>query len=239
AGFSPDFTARLSALSSTIGMGALAKTWQILLKGIGEVQSAPSPAAAAEMVLIRLSYAADLPDPADLVRILKEGGADLQSSPAAQKKTESLGPVASISAFPVQAPPPPPMPEQAYVPPSFQTLQDIVNYLENAGEVLLAGRLYQYVHPVRIEDKEDGGLIEFRPTEDAPPTLPQSLREVLSTLTGKRWMVSVSSAAGEETLSSRAKGAAAEEMRVVESHAIVQEAYKLFPGAQITAIRKA
>ena len=48
--------------------------WQMLLKGLGEVQSAPQPLQAAEMVLIRLTHAADLPPPADLVRQLQEGG---------------------------------------------------------------------------------------------------------------------------------------------------------------------
>ena len=55
----------------------------MLLKGLGEVQSAPQPLQAAEMVLIRLTYAADLPPPADLVRQLQEGGGNGAAAPAA------------------------------------------------------------------------------------------------------------------------------------------------------------
>ncbi|WP_138918715.1 DNA polymerase III subunit gamma/tau, partial [Nitrospirillum viridazoti] len=60
-------------LAAKLGMPALARAWQILLKGLGEVQQAPVPMQALEMVLIRLAYAADLPSPGDLVRKVMEG----------------------------------------------------------------------------------------------------------------------------------------------------------------------
>src|SRR6185437_13033257 len=61
------------ALAQRLGMPVLARAWQMLLKGIAEVQHAPSPLQAAEMVLVRLAYVADLPAPADLVRTLAAG----------------------------------------------------------------------------------------------------------------------------------------------------------------------
>ena len=60
-------------LAETLPVPALTRSLQMLAKGLGEVQQATVPIAAAEMVLIRLGYAADLPDPADLVRLLTEG----------------------------------------------------------------------------------------------------------------------------------------------------------------------
>ncbi|MEE8223113.1 MAG: DNA polymerase III subunit gamma/tau, partial [Alphaproteobacteria bacterium] len=69
------------ALAEGLSMASLARTWQMLLKGLGEVQNAPQPMAAAEMVLVRIAYAAGLPSPAVLVaRLDKEGaGAALES----------------------------------------------------------------------------------------------------------------------------------------------------------------
>ena len=61
------------ALAQLLTLPVLARAWQMLLKGIGEVQSAPSPLQAAEMVLVRLAYVAELPAPADLVRRLERG----------------------------------------------------------------------------------------------------------------------------------------------------------------------
>ncbi|MEH0075726.1 DNA polymerase III subunit gamma/tau [Pannonibacter sp. Pt2] len=57
-----------------LSMRALSRAWQILLKGISEVQAAPKPLAAADMVLVRLAYAADLPDPEEALKLLKSGG---------------------------------------------------------------------------------------------------------------------------------------------------------------------
>ncbi len=62
-------------LAGKLGMPALTRAWQILLKGLGEVQSAPVPFDAAEMVIVRLAYSADLPNPADLIRQLQGSGA--------------------------------------------------------------------------------------------------------------------------------------------------------------------
>jgi len=70
---------RAGPLAAALSMPALARAWQMLLKGIEEVQLAPAPAQAAEMVLIRLAYVADLPAPADLVRQLG-GGAPAASA---------------------------------------------------------------------------------------------------------------------------------------------------------------
>jgi DNA polymerase-3 subunit gamma/tau len=60
-------------LAGKLDVATLARTWQMLLKGVEETQRAPAPLQAAEMVLIRLAYAADLPNPADLVRQLRDG----------------------------------------------------------------------------------------------------------------------------------------------------------------------
>lgn len=80
-GMTGDAAARLQEMAAKLSMPSLSKAWQILLKGLGEVGLAPNPQAAAEMVLIRLSYAANLPDPADLLKTLKDGGGD--SAPSA------------------------------------------------------------------------------------------------------------------------------------------------------------
>ena len=57
-------------VSSRLAMSSLARTWQMLLKGLAEVRSAPSAAQAAEMVLVRIAYTADLPSPAEAIAVL-------------------------------------------------------------------------------------------------------------------------------------------------------------------------
>src|SRR5699024_4236722 len=53
----------------------LSRMWQMLLKGIAEVQTATRPAAAAEMVLVRIAYVADLPTPDEVIRMIEQNGA--------------------------------------------------------------------------------------------------------------------------------------------------------------------
>jgi DNA polymerase-3 subunit gamma/tau len=65
--------ARAQPLTIKLTMPVLARAWQMLLKGIEEAQEAYSPAQAAEMVLVRLAYVAELPAPAELVRSLSGG----------------------------------------------------------------------------------------------------------------------------------------------------------------------
>jgi DNA polymerase-3 subunit gamma/tau len=65
---------RGAQLAGALSMAVLARAWQMLLRGLQEAQFAPDPMQAAEMILVRLAYAADLPPPADLVKRLSQGG---------------------------------------------------------------------------------------------------------------------------------------------------------------------
>jgi len=70
-------------MAERLTMAAIARAWQMLLKGLSEVRTAPSPAQAAEMVLVRLAYASDLPTPADALKAMKADGTGASASSAA------------------------------------------------------------------------------------------------------------------------------------------------------------
>lgn len=107
-------------LADALPVPALTRTWQMLAKGLGEVQTAPVPIAAAEMVLIRIAHSADMPDPADLVRLLTDGtplpaapggsalgGSALGGSAAGGSVSTGSGPTGSAptaSSAPIPAP---------------------------------------------------------------------------------------------------------------------------------------
>jgi DNA polymerase-3 subunit gamma/tau len=99
---------RGKALAETLAVPSLTRTWQMLAKGLGEVQTAPVPIAAAEMVLIRVAHSADMPDPADLVRMLTDGTPLPAGGAAASAQAPAAsGPVASAPVAPAAAAPPP------------------------------------------------------------------------------------------------------------------------------------
>ncbi|MBL6954382.1 MAG: DNA polymerase III subunit gamma/tau [Alphaproteobacteria bacterium] len=102
---------RAEALAQGLSMPVLARTWQMLLKGLGEVRGAPSALAAAEMILIRIAYSTDLPTPLDAVRQVT-GATDATTAPAPKPAATAPPPA------PVSAQVPDPAPVSAQVPTS-------------------------------------------------------------------------------------------------------------------------
>jgi DNA polymerase-3 subunit gamma/tau len=224
---------RLSNLSRGLSMPTLGKSWQILLKGLGEVQAAPSPQSAVEMVLIRLAYTADLPDPADLIRKLKEQPLDTKtpggfSAPPRESVSTTVNTRGgNARAQTVLAPQ-----VNAEECQAIHSLADVVSVLEAGGEYLLASQVYQFAHLVKLEE----GRLEIRPAEEAPPRLAQDLGAQLSRLSRRRWIVSISGASGQATLAGAKTAAKAKEFANVLQLPVIQEILKVFPEAKLTDI---
>src|SRR5258708_2234136 len=93
-----------------LSIRVLARAWQMLLKGIAEVEASGRPLAAAEMVLVRLAHAADLPSPDEVIRALddktsgtraeRNGGAPSGGSPPSGSQPSGSPPGASPVANP-------------------------------------------------------------------------------------------------------------------------------------------
>jgi DNA polymerase-3 subunit gamma/tau len=235
AGLSPDGMDRAADLAGKLSMPSLGRAWQILLKGLAEVNTAPNPQAAAEMVLIRLMYAADLPDPADLLKKLKDQNGSVNAGAASQVTSSARSPEpVALRAVSGGAPMAVSAPVSASVsnPASnvaVANLHDVVTLLEQQREIILASHVYQFAHLVKFQE----GHIELRVEPDAHPKLAQEVGRILSTLTSQRWMVSVSGATGAPTLSQQEK--VSYEARLVEArkNPVVAEVLQLFPGAKL------
>ena len=239
-----DAVARAAEMAAKLSMPTLGKSWQILLKGLAEVQTAPVPQAAAEMVIIRLAYAADLPDPADLLKKLKDGTVVSAGAPAASSSpARESAPVAmrtiagggntaaAIAPQPVSQPISTPATSADR---AVATLEDVVAILDDAREIILSTQVYQYVHLVKLE----AGRLEIRIEPQANPKLAQELGAKLSTLTGQRWMVSVSGAPGAATLAERANAEKNKEFAEVLEMPVIREILEVFPQAKLAAILK-
>jgi DNA polymerase III subunit gamma/tau len=230
-----------------LSIPVLARLWQMLLKGLREVQAAPQPLAAAEMVLIRLMHAAHLPDPADLVRRLTEGNSAAAPGPApgprpngdggrgAPASAPRLQTQQQIAPQPTQQMAPSPVPRTApqAALPQPQSFGDVVALFHAKREAILAAHLQSDVHLVQFEV----GRIDFRPGERAPSNLPNRVAACLADWTGKRWLVSVSAQTGEKTLKEQAADLAREQREEAAQHPLIQAVLKAFPGATIDEVR--
>jgi len=221
-------------IGSALSLPVLTRCWQMLLKGLAETQGAPSPLQAAEMVLIRLMHAADMPPPGELARRLLDnaepgGNAPAASSvqPVASTPTpvaRAVGETSAPAALPSAAPVARPMPE---------SFAEVVALADAEGDLILRTNLARHVHLVRFE----AGRIEFRPGPQAPANLANKLGQRLGEWTGRRWIVSISGEPGEASLEQQAAAAADAVKAEAERHPLVQAALALFPGSAIEAVR--
>jgi DNA polymerase III subunit gamma/tau len=252
---------RGKAMAEKLSIPLLSRCWQMLLKGLGEVQTAPQALQAAEMVLIRLTHAASLPPPADLVRQLQEGAGNGAAapqppagrggaSPSSSMQTTTLAqPVMTASrgdngdrpralaqgGTAMMAAPgvPAAAPSSAVPAPDPKSYEELVALLQERREAILYAQLHNNVHLVRFEP----GRLEIRPEPQAPANLANRLGALLGEWTGRRWVVSVSSEPGDPTLAQQKTAGAAKQRAEIEAHPLVQAAMKAFPGATIDSVR--
>ncbi|NQZ14266.1 MAG: DNA polymerase III subunit gamma/tau [Alphaproteobacteria bacterium] len=233
---------RLSSMSGSLSMPTLGRTWQLLLKGLGEVKSAPHPQKAAEMIVLRLLYASNLPDPTELVKKIKDepAGAATASNTnaptpvAAQTSAQAIGvteiPMQAMQAggAPVQA-----APQETETPvANLGTLEGITQALEDNKMMILAGQVSHYVHLVKLEDQ----LLEFMPAENAPQKLAQELTQALKQISKERWVVTVSAKQGQPTLAQQAEVADQEKRAKLKQEPLIDNILSMFPGSDIKKI---
>jgi len=226
---------RAARIAMGVSMPALGRIWQILLKGMGEVQLAANPQSAAEMVVIRVAYSSTLPDPATLVKKIQEGGGvSAPSSPRSGGAPSSGGVSSFVSGASAQLRPSPVSQNEpvAIANNNLSQLQDIVALFEQNGAMILANHVYQYVELVKLE----AGVLEFSARAEAPPKLSSDILKKLNEITGQRWMVSISSKKGAPTLAQQAGQAREEEMKRIKADPLVSHIFASFPGAEIISI---
>ena len=219
---------RGAGFADRMGMAVLGRTWQMLLKGISEVEIAPDRRGAAEMVLIRLCHVADLPPPGDLVRRIMESGTGGGGGGAAPGPSGG-GVRAVANGAPVQAY----APEPVSAGPRLASFRDVAMLASERREALLHGHLVHSVHLVRFAPP----VIEVRPQGDAPRDLASRLAAMLQEVTGQRWTIALSTAPGEPTLAEQGMAADSARRGLAAEHPLVQAILEAFPGAKIDSVR--
>jgi DNA polymerase-3 subunit gamma/tau len=219
---------RGTALAEQLSVPALARAWQMLLKGIGEVETAPDRRAAAEMVLIRLCHVSDLPPPGDLVRRLAAGAA-AQPTGAPAPLPPGGGARAIAGGVPVVAAA---MPDGV---PRLNSFRDVTALVAERREAMLHAHLVHSVHLVRFAPP----VIELCPQQEAPRDLAPRLAALLAEVTGTRWTIALSAAAGEATLAEQGSAADAARRSAAADHPLVRAIMDAFPGARMESVHDA
>ena len=223
---------------------ALSRVWQMLLKGLVEVQGASRPIAAAEMVLVRIAYVADGPSPEELLEQLKGGGALSRPAPSGASGGSSSGPsgggpraqlrtvsnAGETERRPVAAPAAAPAPGVA-----FARFEDVVAFFGAQRDIRMKSALEAGVRLVRFEQ----GHIEIHPLQGTNGDIARELSEKLTRAGGRRWVVSIATGGSEADPTLREQAQTREEALKASAEAdpLVKAALAAFPGAVIVEVR--
>ncbi len=247
---------RARDFATKLSMRVLSRMWQMLLKGIAEAQGATRPAAAVEMVLVRIAYVADMPTPDEAIRMLEQNGgaspivAGNAAPRGAQGSGSSAPSVSSMQSLPARAASVPRAGAEASVRPQMiapmsgaqpaaaplriASFPELVALAGEKRDLLTKSALEADVRLVRIED----GRLEVTLERSAARTLINDLSRKLEQWTGRRWTVIVSNEAGQPTLRSQNEMQKNERERAAESDPRVKEVLARFPGAKVVEVRK-
>jgi DNA polymerase-3 subunit gamma/tau len=228
-------------MAEKLSIGQLTRAWQILLKGVEDVKDSPRPLASAEMALIRLAFAADLPTPEDAMRKLAEiGEASPRLAPVGATAAAPSPPRASSSsessALRVQAAPrPTSAPDVApkLAGPRLARFDDVVALARAKRDIRLSQALESDVRLVRFEP----GRIEFSLVDGASPEIVQALSLRLGEWTGERWMVTLAAGATAPTLREQETARRNERLGGAGENPVVRKILERFPGAKIVDVR--
>jgi DNA polymerase-3 subunit gamma/tau len=229
----------------------IARAWQMLLKGLSEVRTAPSPVQAAEMVLVRLAYASDLPTPAEALKAMQADGKGTSASIAAASSPSStnqpempthapkleqpLG--AFVGGDTVQALQPHTLMETDPIPldgaANPKTFLEVAELAGEKGEAILRANIINNVHLVSFEPSR----IEVGLGKHAKKELPYQMAKFLSETTSMRWVVTVSNQAGDPPLQQQWDLGKAAECVNAAGHPLVKAVLEAFPGATVEAVR--
>ncbi|TCM22445.1 DNA polymerase-3 subunit gamma/tau [Novosphingobium sp. PhB165] len=196
--------------------GHVHRLWQLLLKGHEEVKSAPDPLVAAQMALLRIMHAADMPDPGSLVKKLED---------LAARAPVATAPVADGTGAPAGAAP------AATISPEMlaKRWEELADDVEHAGELSTANTMRMQVRVVELRP----GLLRYCQPPGFSEDITALVRAGLAKATGERWEVHKVSEDGAPTLVELAEAKKIAESDEVNQHPLVLAAKAAFPDAKV------
>ena len=192
-------------MAQQLSWGTIHRLWQMLLKGLQDVEIAPDPREAAEMALLRLIHAADLPDPAALMAKLSGEGTVAVTSSA-----PAVGSSGATSRLP-------------------DDFSGLVNAVRQSGKHVLAQQLHDQVGLVRYQPPE----LVLKPMRPLGPDWSRELSLALKSATGASWQVSLSDENGEPSLLDQEKMAEERVRADVLADPNVRAVMDAFPDSEL------
>ena len=215
---------------SKISLPGLTRAWQILLKGIEEIRAAPNPDEAGSMILIRLAYSCNLPDPASLVKKIQASleenkttfNDSLEEKDDGKKNTsEIINDLQEINSI-----------DNKTTLAEVNTFEDLVETFKIKGELLLHAQLLSCVHLISFEK----GKLEISISGNTNNNIAKDISKFLKNWTGEDWVISIVDDQGTETLDHKNERKAQEEIENTKNTPEMQKVLKAFPNAELKSV---
>jgi DNA polymerase-3 subunit gamma/tau len=196
-------------LAQRMSWASLHRLWQLLLKGLQDVNIAPDPHEAATMALLRIIHAADMPDPSALAAILAGGVPPASAAVPATVAPPTEAPVNAVTDFPA-----------------------LVDAIERQGRQLLGLQLRDHIGLVSFAP----GELVLKPLKPLGPDFPRELAAAAKDATGTAWQVRLTDEGGAPSLHQQ-EAMAEERMRAeVLEEPNVRALLDQFPEATLESI---
>lgn len=215
---------------SKISLPGLTRAWQILLKGIEEIRAAPNPDEAGSMILIRLAYSCNLPDPASLVKKIQASleenkttfNDSLEEKDDGKKNTsEIINDLQEINSI-----------DNKTTLAEVNTFEDLVEIFKIKGELLLHAQLLSCVHLISFEKAK----LEISISGNTNNNIAKDISKFLKNWTGEDWVISIVDDQGTETLDHKNERKAQEEIENTKNTPEMQKVLKAFPNAELKSV---
>lgn len=258
---SEDERVRGRDFAQKLSIRTLSRSWQMLLKGIAEVENSNRPVQAAEMVLIRLAHAADLPTLDEALKAISTGQVSGASSPVSTTPrpqtsgnsanqtggqaiaTQSAPAISSNGSTAMKLVEPVQKPAQFQTPPQkenhaeprveINSLRDLVDLADKQRDIQLKILIKNHVKLASIAP----GRLEIGLSDEAPKTLANDIAQGLLSWTGVRWVVSVTRNVGGQTIAEAERERRSMLVSDAREDPDVAAILAAFPGAKITDVR--
>lgn len=214
-------------VSGGVSIAILSKIWQMMIKGLGEIQISPVQIDALEMILIRVAYSASLPTPYELLNDVKKNS-DLRGLPqttALSRQSVSSAPSVNSAAIPEQS-------EKKITVSEFAKVEDLVSFLEMRKYPLL---VYSLKHDVCVKEFA-AGRIKMTVSDKIHPEFIANFHKILQETTGLNWDIETQSGVLGETLADKENQALEREQRDVMAYPLVRAIMAEFKGAKIESL---
>ena len=243
-------------LSQSLSVAVLSRMWQMLLKGLSELNISPMPMDALEMILIRVAYSANLPTPAELLEQVKKNSNSIvidtkesfRAAPeikAPQAATQTVSQTAEVISINKTVPVNAPQSEVSVQvqtaskqdngsPCPFTKIDELVQYLESHKKMLL---LYALKNDVSIEEFGNWH-IKLALSEKAQADFINNLQKVLQEATGRSWEIEIRKGPVGETLADKEMAAIEADKRSAAENPLVKAILSEFKGAKIDTITR-